>query len=430
MKLPPQDLAQGPSLVLVGIDHRHAPLELREQVSLGSGEVGDALARLRDHEALEEAYLLSTCNRTEVYALPRDEEAAYRAVVDEIFDARAPGIERQGRLYVKWHGEAASHLLSVACGLESMVLGEPEILGQVKQAAAAADAGQALGPVLRRLLRAAQDSGSRSRSETEISAGAVSFGYAAVELARNIFSRLETTRVLLVGAGDISRQVARNLEERGVQELWVTNRGSERAESLVQEFPRARIVPFENRGRHLAEVDMAVISTSADEPIITRADAAKAASRHGDRPLLLVDLSVPRNIATEVRSLENVFLHDVDSLQHLIQRNLKRRREALPQVRDIVEQELGHYYSWFQGRHAEPVVVRLQKQAEALRRQEVETSLKAFPESTHPDLHRLTRSIVRKLLHHPSSHLRREAPTAEHLDWVKDLFRLDDEEPK
>lgn len=418
-----------PSLVLVGTDHRHAPLELREQVSLSSDEIGEAVRRLRTHPALEEAYLLSTCNRTEVYALPRNEEAAYRAVVDEIFDARAPGIERQGRLYVKWHGEAAQHLLSVACGLESMVLGEPEILGQVKQAAAAADAGQALGSVLRRLLKAAQDSGSRARSETELAAGAVSFGYAAVELARNIFSSLESTRVLLVGAGDIARQVARNLQERGTQELLVANRGSERAERLRQEFPGARLIPFEERASYLGEVDLAVISTAADEPVISRVHAARATSRRGDRPLLLVDLSVPRNIAPDVRRLENVFLHDVDSLQHLIQRNLKRRREAVPKVREIVEQELGHYYSWFLARRADPVVARLQRRAEGIRQREVGISLAAFPEETHETLHRLTRSIVRKLLHHPSSHLRQLDTEPEHLEWFQELFHLDDEEP-
>ncbi|MCB1037204.1 MAG: glutamyl-tRNA reductase, partial [Acidobacteria bacterium] len=298
MKLPPQETRKGPSLVLVGIDFRHAPLELRERISLsGRDEIDDAIGRVLSHRSVEEAYLLSTCNRTEVYALPRNEEEAYRAVVDEVFDTRAPGVERQGRLYVRWHEEAAEHLLSVACGLESMVLGEPEILGQVKQAAELAVFHKAAGPVLKRLLKTAQDSGRRARSETELSVGAVSFGYASVELARNIFSHLETTRVLLIGAGEIARQVARNLRERGAKELVVANRSAERAESLLLEFPGAQLVPFDDRVRHLAQADLAVVSTSADQPVITRAHVEEATARRGDRPLLLVDLSVPRNVA-------------------------------------------------------------------------------------------------------------------------------------
>lgn len=426
MKLPPQDSRSGPKLVLVGIDHRHAPLELRERVALGADEVGNALGRLRAHRSLEEAFVLSTCNRTEVYALPRDEENAYRAVVDEIFDARAPGIERQGRLYVKWHEEAASHLLHVACGLESMVLGEPEILGQVKQAAEAALGSRATGPVLRQLLKSAQLSGRRARAETELATGAVSFGYAAVELARNIFSSLETTRVLLVGAGDIAHQVARNLRERGARELTVTNRGAERAESLREEFPEAHIVPFEERGRYLARADLVVVSTAAEEPVVHPEHLGDAASRRQNRPLLVVDLSVPRNVAPEVRRIGNVFLHDVDSLQHLIQRNLKRRREAVPQVREIVEQELEHYHGWYRNRRAEPVVVGLQKQAEAIRRQEVDAALDAFPEDTHPHLERLTRNLVRKLLHHPSSDLRKMDHEADRLQWLRELFHLEE----
>ncbi|HEV3075612.1 MAG TPA: hypothetical protein VHB47_14420, partial [Thermoanaerobaculia bacterium] len=195
----------GPSLLLLGIDHHTVPIELRERVAYGHDEAEKMLVHLLARSAIAEALLLSTCNRTEVVLQPRDEEEAYRAALDLVFLARAPEVERPGLLYVKRNQGAARHLLSVACGLESMVLGEPEILGQVKQAAALAEAVGAAGPVLRRLLRCALAAGRRARQETAISAGAVSLGYAVIELARNIFRDLDDCRVLLIGAGEIAR---------------------------------------------------------------------------------------------------------------------------------------------------------------------------------------------------------------------------------
>lgn len=425
---PPERLTEGPSLVLVGTDYRHAPLEIRERVAFGKEDTSDALVHLLARPEIGEACLLSTCNRTEVYVRPCDEQLALRSVVEHIFEARAPQVESQGRLYVKWHGEAASHLLSVASGLESMVLGEPEILGQVHQSAAAAEAVGATGEVLKRLLRAAFNAGRRARAETGIATGAVSFGYSAVELARNIFSNLETTKVLLVGAGDIARQVARNLVERGAKNLTVTNRSLERAESFAAEVGNVQVLPFDSRVEALREVDLVVVSTAAEEPVLTREQMRRGLARRKPRALLLVDLSVPRNIEPKAGTLDNVFLHDIDSLDHLIQRNLKRRREAVPRVEEIIEEELGHFREAYRGRKAEPLVAQLQRQAETIRAQEVEAAMARFPEDTHDHLHRLTRALVRKLLHHPSTRLRREQQEESHLAMVRELFKLDPED--
>jgi glutamyl-tRNA reductase len=204
-----------PPLLLVGTDHRCSPLALRERVSYDPAAAEELLVHLLARAEVGEAFLLSTCNRTEIYALPRDEEPAYRLVRERAFVHRAPELDSAGRLYVKRGGEAARHLLRVAAGLESMVLGEPEILGQVKQAAAMADRTGASGTLLRRLLRSAAAVGGRARAETAVSAGAVSLGYAVVELARNIFTGLDRTRVLVIGAGTTAQLVARCLVERG-----------------------------------------------------------------------------------------------------------------------------------------------------------------------------------------------------------------------
>jgi len=418
----------GPSLLLLGIDFHSAPVELRERVAYGQDDAEKLLVHLLARSAIAEALLLSTCNRTEVVLQPRDEEEAYRAALDLVFLARAPELERPGLLYVKRHHAAARHLLAVACGLESMVLGEPEILGQVKQAAVLAEAVGAAGPVLRRLLRGALAAGRRARQETAIAAGAVSFGYAVVELARNIFRGLEDCRVLLIGAGEISRAVARNLVERGARELRVANRSPERARQFQEEFPQAAALPFDQRLLAIPEADLVIASTGADEPVITRPQLAAAMDARRGRPLLVVDLGVPRNVEPDAGRLENVFLHSLDSLDHLIQRNLKRRKEEVPRVEEILDQEVAHFHGWYRGLRAEPLIALLQKRAERIRRQELAQALPHFPESSHERLEQLTRSLVRKILHHPSNRLRGRGGE-EHLprlDLVRELFRLDD----
>jgi glutamyl-tRNA reductase len=424
----PNPSRENPPLLLLGTDYRCSELTLREHVAFSTPQTEGLLVHLLARACVAEVFLLSTCNRTEVLVLPRDEEAAYRDILDLVFLARAPELARPGHLYLKRDGDAVRHLFAVASGLESMVLGEPEILGQVKQAAALAEAVGAAGPVLRRLLRSALAAGRRARQETAIAAGAVSLGYAVVELARNIFSSLDDCRVLLVGAGDIARAVARNLGERGVRQIQVTNRSAERARQFLEEFPGAAAVPFAERGAALGTADLVIASTGADEPVITRHHLAEARLARRSRPLLVVDLGVPRNVEPAAGKVENVFLHTLDSLEHLIQRNLKRRKEEVPRAEEIVDEELAHFHGWYRSLQAEPLIAQLQKQAERLRRQELAQALPHFPAATHEHLDRLTRSLVRKILHHPSNRLRGR-DGVEHLprlDLVRELFHLDD----
>lgn len=419
-----------PSLLLVGTDYRCSPIEIRERVALHGDETEHALVHLLARPGIGEAYLLSTCNRTEVYVQPRDEDEAYRSVLDLVFLHRAPELEKPGRLYVKRSGEAARHLLGVASGLESMVLGEPEILGQIKQSAVLAETVGASGPVLRRLLRSALSAGARSRQETAISTGAVSLGYAIVELARNIFSGLEECRVLLIGAGEIARSVARPLVERGARELVVANRNPERARQFKEEIPQAEIIAFDQRLDAVRSADVVVVSTGADEPVLTRKQLKETMRSRPPRPLLVVDLGVPRNVEPSAAKIGNLFLHAIDALEHIIQRNLKKRKEEIPHVEEIVEQELGHFRQSFRSLGAEPVVASLQKQAERIRQEELAAVLSRFPAETHEDLERLTRALVRKILHHPSARLRSRNGSEDlsHLEFVRELFHLEDDE--
>jgi glutamyl-tRNA reductase len=420
-----------PPLLLLGTDFRCAPLELRERVSYKGQEGEELLVHLLARPAVAEAFLLSTCNRTEILLQPRDEDEAYRAALELVFLKRVPDLERPGRIYVKRNGEAARHLLAVASGLESMVLGEPEILGQVKQAAALAEAVGAEGAVLRRLLRAAVAAGKRARQETALGSGAVSLGYATVELAKNIFSHLGEARALLLGAGETARLVANAFVERGIGHLAVANRGAERRERFREEFPGTEILTFEERLAAVGRSDLVVATTGAEEPILTRRQLQEAMGERPSRPLLVVDLGVPRQVEPEARRIENLFLHPIDSLEHLIQRNLKRRKEEVPHVEEILDQELALFRAWYRGLSAEPLIARLQKQAERIRRQELASALASFPPESHESLERLTRSLVRKILHHPSTRLRTKSGEEDlpRLDLVRELFRLDDEEP-
>jgi glutamyl-tRNA reductase len=425
----PPPLRTDPPLLLVGTDYRSSELELREKVAYSTVHAEALLIHLLARPSIAEAYLLSTCNRTEVLLVPRDDDEAYRVALELIFLARAPELARPGHLYVKRDHEAARHLFAVAGGLESMVLGEPEILGQVRQAATLADAVGASGPVLRKLLRFAGAAGGRMRKETGLSAGAVSLGYAVVELARNIFSNLAECQILLLGAGEISRAVARNLGERGATSLQVSNRSAERAEEFIREFPQAQRLPWEERSRGVEGADIVIASTSADEPILSREELVQAMRGRRSKPLLAVDLGVPRNIPSDAGKIENVFLHSLDSLDHLIQRNLRRRREEVPQAEEILEQELALFRAWYRGLEAEPLIARLQKQAERIRSEELAKVLPHLPPSAHDEVDRLTKSLVRKILHHPSNRLRgnggEELPR---LDLVRELFGLDEEE--
>lgn len=420
-----------PPLLLVGTDHRAAPLPLRERVAFDPAAAEELLVHLLAREEVAEALLLSTCNRTEIYALPRDEEPAYRLVRERGFVARAPELDSAGRLYVKRGNEAARHLLRVAAGLESMVLGEPEILGQVKQAATLAEAVGSSGVVIRRLAGGAAAAGARARAETGIAAGAVSLGYAVVELARNIFTALDRTRVLLVGAGETARLTARALLERGAREVRVANRGAERASALRLEIPELGEADWGDLPGAVGSADVVVATTSAPEPLLTAAMLHDAASRRPGRPLLVVDLGVPRNVEPEAARLENVFLHSLDSMESLIERNLRRRREDVPAVEELVERELERFRAWYRTLEAEPLIERLQKQAERIRAEELARALAELPPETHAAIDRLTRALVRKILHHPSARLRGKegGDDLPRLDLVRELFHLDEDEP-
>lgn len=417
-------------LLLIGVDHRTAPLALRERLAYSADEQSDLLEGLLERPDTSEAALLSTCNRTELYLRAADAAQAFRPAFEAAFLSRAPEVGDEGRFYVKRHDDVTRHLLEVASGLQSMVLGEPEILGQIKQMASRTQEAGWSGLVLSHLFQHAIGTGGRVRRDTGIGGGAVSFGYAVVELARTIFSRLEDTSVLVIGAGETARLTAQSLVERGARTLRIANRGRARAEKLRELFPQAEIVPFESRYEVLEVSDVVVASTGAREPVLNRQQVQDAMNRRRrQRALLAVDLGVPRNIDDGIRSIPNVFLQDIDSLQTLIDRNLKRRRAELANVQAILDEELARFSGWLDGLAAQPMLEQLARHAEDLRRQEIKRLRSQLDAESFAHVERATEALVRKLLHHPRRYLRSTGPDAvEERALFGQLFGLDQED--
>jgi glutamyl-tRNA reductase len=413
-------------LTLLGVSHRTDALERREGLAFDAQETRAALARRV--EGLKEALILSTCNRVELYAVGESAEGTEARLRELLREARGLDVGEQPLLA---HGRhAARHLLRVAAGIESMVLGEVQIQGQVKDAWESAREAGACGPWLDRLLAAAVHTGKRARAETAIGTGAVSVASAAVGLATRIFADIQDRRVLVVGAGETGRLAARHFAERQPAALRVVNRSPERAAALAEQVG-GRALAWEALGEALGEADVVVAATASREPVITAAMVARVMAGRRDRPLVLIDLAVPRDVEPLAVEGENVFLYPVDALRSVVDRSLERRLEEVPRVEAIVEQETDRFQDWLRGRDATPVVRELREHFERVRTAELERSLKSFPEGERERVDRLTRALVNKLLHLPTTRLKdcdaSSAEGEERLRAARELFALDSE---
>ncbi len=416
-------------LRLLGASHHTASVDLRHELALSPGEVREALRAAREEHALQESLVLSTCNRTEFYVVARDgaeAEGALRALVQRAKgkDLLVPGPER----YAKDDDAAARHLLRVASGLESMVLGEAEILGQVRDALALASAEGAMGSLLDRLVTTALRAGKRARTETEIGAGTVSVASAAVALAGKVFSDLGGREVLVIGAGDTARLAGQHFALRRPKALRIANRTAARAEALASAFG-GEALPWSSLAAALVRSDVIVCATSAPRPILGGEDVREAMRGRRGRPLLVLDLGVPRNVEPEVADLEGVFLHTVDAVRGHVDENLGRRRRAVPRVEAIVEEELSSFLDWVRTLEVTPTLRALRERFEAVRAEEVGRHLGRFSKEDAERVESLTRSLVNRLLHTPITRLKalgvEGGPDRRRLDAVREIFDLE-----
>jgi glutamyl-tRNA reductase len=416
-------------LIALGLNHQTAPLALREKVALDAIALPGALSALAAMEGVEEAALLSTCNRTEIYAQVAEGQEAQLG----LWLARHHGLEPaalSSYLYQHADAEAVRHLFRVATGLDSMILGEPQILGQVKEAWQAARDARSLRNPLDRLFQQTFTVAKRVRTDTRVGAHPVSVAFAAVRLARQVFARLDQATVLLIGAGDTIELAARHLTDAKVQRLLVANRTLEHAQALAGRHGGVAL-PLSELGRHLPEADIVITATASREPILDRPQVAAALKLRKHRPMFLLDLAVPRDIAADVAELADVYLYTVDDLEQVIEENRASRREAAQHAEAIIDLQVTHYLSWWQAQGRQDALKHLRADGVLAREQALAKAQEELAHGEDPQqvLKRLAHQLTNRLLHAPTAALRQAAldGDGELLRAAERLFKSDDD---
>jgi len=423
-------------LLVIGLNHHTAPIAIRECLAFSEGKLEDALSKVHALPSLKEDMILSTCNRVEVYAAARETEKA-------IFDLKnflsqyhgLPLKEFEKSLYSHIGEEAVRHIFRVASSLDSMVLGEPQILGQIKEAYDVAQQAKTSGLILHRLLHRAFHVAKRVRTETKIALSAVSVSSVAVELAEKIFGTLGKKTVLLIGAGEMCELAARHLVSAGIEKILVTNRTYERALTLAQEF-RGEAIPFEGMVQGLKKTDIVISATDSPQYLIEHNQITKVMKDRKQKPIFFIDISDPRDIEPKVGDLENVYLYNIDDLQKVANENIKDREKEAQRAEIIVQDEVVKFVNWYRSLDVTPTIVSLRNKFEEIRKKELEKTLSIHPDLSQKEkqsLEALTSAIINKILHPPITLLKRtgeEAMADLYLDALHALFQLSDKSLK
>jgi glutamyl-tRNA reductase len=419
---------------LLGLSHKTAPVDLRERLDFTSRDLGAAVEALATRPSAAESVVLSTCNRSEIYVASSDPERAREEITGFLSEYHGvPAESFAPHVFTHDDESAVRHLFRVAAGLDSMVVGEPQILGQVKEAYTAAADRRCTGPMLTKLFHWSFVVGKRVRAETGLGEGAVSISFAAVALARKIFGRLDGRRALIVGAGEISTLTAQHLRRQGVGEIVITSRTQAHAEALAVDVD-GTVVPWADLGTALGSADIVVTATGSQRPILTRAQVEAVTRRRND-PLFIIDVAVPRDVEPAVGEIEQAFLYNVDDLQAVVHENLSRRSSEVERAEAIVSEELARFLAWRRSRAAVPTVVALRQRFDRIRRaelQRLEGKLANLRPEDRARVEEVTRLIVEKLLIEPTEQLK-DLPDEEtqiaYTEAINRLFRLREGEP-
>ena len=414
-------------LFVLGLNHRTASLSLRERLAFGPEKLASALAALCQLDGVREGCLLSTCNRTEIYA---DVEPAAQAMLSLWWSqfCRVTPDELGSCLYQHQEGEAVRHLMRVACGLDSLVLGEPQILGQLKSAVEQARQQGAVKSLLGRLFERSFSVAKRVRTETEIGANGVSVAFVAVSLARQIFADLSQTQVLLIGAGETIELAGRHLQSHQVQHMTVANRTLARAQELASQW-QADVITLNEIPTVLPDVDVVVSSTASPLPLLGKGLIERVLKQRRHKPMLLIDLAVPRDIEEEVGSLADAYLYTVDDLQGIVAENQSSRQQAARQAELLIDEEKEAFMAWYQGLPAQEQIRRYRQSAAQLQHDELQRALQLLSQGHAPDqvVTELAHRLTNKLIHAPTEALRQasEAGDRQTLALLSQSLRLD-----
>ena len=424
------------NIVVVGLSHKTASVEVREKLSIPEARIEEAIATLKGYPHIVEIAIISTCNRLEIYGVARDIEQGVKEISQFLADkAQLPLRQLRPNLFTLLREDALRHLMRVSAGLESLVLGEGQILAQVKTTHKLSQKHQGLGKLLDKLFKQAISTGKRVRSETSIGTGAVSISSAAVELVHTKVDNLPSYNISIVGAGKMACLLVKHAISKGVTDFSIVNRSHRRAQKLCDQFPQAnfKIYPIGEMMEAIAVSDLVFTSTGATEPILTKAKLESNLSL--ERDLMLVDISVPRNVAADVTELGCVTAYNVDDLKAVVAANQESRRKMALEAEGIIEQEVTSYINWWKSLETVPTISCLRSKVETIREQEMEKALSRlgaeFAEKHQETIEALTRGIVNKILHEPMVQLRaqQDIEARRHcLRSLQMLFDLDTEE--
>lgn len=417
------------TLLALGINHKTAPVSLRERVTFSPESIDKALNSLLQQPLVQGGVVLSTCNRTELYLSVEQQENLHEQLIDWLcnYHKLSPDDVKKS-LY--WHhgNDAVRHLMRVASGLDSLILGEPQILGQVKKAFAESQREQSLSGELERLFQKSFSVAKRVRTETEIGSSAVSVAFAACTLARQIFESLSELNVLLVGAGETIELVARHLREHQVKHMIIANRTRERAQSLAIEVG-AEVITLPEIDARLADADIIISSTASPLPIIGKGMVERALKARRNQPMLFIDIAVPRDIEPEVGKLSNAYLYSVDDLQAIIQHNMAQRQAAAIQAESIVQQESMNFMTWLRAQGAVETIRDYRSQAEQVRSEMTAKALVAIEQGANVEqvINELAHKLTNRLIHAPTKSLQQAASDGdmERLQLLRDSLGLD-----
>jgi len=419
------------NLIVVGLNHRTAPVEIRERVAFPEDAQGLVAEKVRSLPGVLESLVLSTCNRVEVYAVMEKGVDGRSRIVKFLSEHhKVPAEELYRHVFCKSNEEAVLHIFRVTSSLDSMVVGEPQILGQVKEAYSQASERKAAGALLHRLLHRAFSVAKQVRTETSIAAHAVSVSYAAVELAKKIFSTLEGKSAALVGAGEMGEIAARHLLSAGVSKLVVTSRSLERAMRLADTLKGVSI-PFEELYSSLVDIDIAICSAAAPNYVIVPERITEVMKARKGRPMFFVDISVPRNIDPMINNIDNVYLYNIDDLEAVVAENINERKREAGKAEEIAGREAKEFMGWLDRVDVVPVIRSFKEKVERIRKKELEKAMARWKNITPKEreaLDSLTSAIVKKILHRPVTQLKesKEEDMILFVEALKKLFSLDD----
>ncbi|MGB5288917.1 MAG: glutamyl-tRNA reductase [Ignavibacteriaceae bacterium] len=416
------------NLIAISINHRTAPVELREAVYLKEDEIRPFINLAKDSQ-IKEGLILSTCNRTEIFGIPNTNETTHENFQILLLKFKQSQNITEQHFQKYFSRDAVKHLFSVATGIDSLLIGDNQVFKQVKDSFQIAEENNFAGYIMHRIFDAAIRTGKRAISETAISEGAVTVSYAAVQLTEKIFSNLSKKSALVIGTGETGEIAAKHLAEKGIGSLAVTNRTQDKAEKLVQKL-NAKVIPFAEFRESIYKYDIIISATASPEILVTKDDVKNALKKRSNNPMILMDIAIPRDIDPETKKIDYVFYHDLDSLNIIVEQNLSKRKSEIPRVERIIEEELDNFWEWYNSLQAAPAIKDLRDFFEEIRIEEVEKNKNKFANEDKEKLDIVTKRIINKILHHPTIELRKtgessgSSDTATKIGIIRDLFGI------